>query len=147
MEVIETRTCSWRYFSTGRTVWIAPITAIAAGIVAAAIYGIASMFGAIPKGVLVSSLEGKDPLTLGLVVTSSTIAATLAIGLFGSMERFSTQPIKRFRIFALVVLLASLASPFTIAGATSGMIATLLTMHVAVAGVIIGLLTTPASQR
>jgi hypothetical protein len=143
MQAIETRSCRRVHWSTGRSVWIAPITSISAGLASAAIYAVASALGAIPHDVLVSGLGGKEPLTLGLVVSTATLAATLAIVVFSVMEWRSKQPIRLFRIVALIVLVASLASPFSIAGATGGMIAALIAMHVTVAAVVVGLLTLP----
>lgn len=147
MHAIDAGTCRRVHWSTGRGIWIAPITSISAGFASAVIYAVASAFGAIPDDVLVSGLGGREPLSLGLVVATATLAATIAIGVFGLIEWRSKQPIRLFRIVATIALVASLASPFSIAGATGGLIATLIAMHVAVAAVVVGLLTSQAIRH
>lgn len=69
------------------------------------------------------------------VVLASVVGALGATVVYAGFDRFVPDADRWFRIVAGVVLLASFVTPFTIPGAPLGMIATLLVMHVVVAGV------------
>lgn len=122
-------------WSVTRGILVAAIAALAASGATAAIYGIASALGAFPEGIEVTGLGGEGPLTLGLVTSSSALAVTAAAAVFTLLAWTTQRPIRNFRIVALALFVVSLATPFTIAGASAAMIATLLIMHLVVAGI------------
>lgn len=84
-----------------------------------------------------------QPLTLGPVVISSVVGALGATVVFAVVVRFARRPIRLFRTVAVVVLLLSFLNPI-LALPEAGLqtILTLEFMHVVVAAVSVGLLTT-----
>jgi hypothetical protein len=150
MNLVGTRPFSCEDAQRARATRIAAVGALAALASAGAValvYVVASLLGAIPQSVLVPGPGGEDPLSLGAAVSAATLAATGATLVFGLLHIVSSRPIIVFRGLALAVLVMSLASPFSIDGAPSEMIATLLAMHVVVAAICVGLLTTLAGRR
>jgi len=127
--------------------WVGALAAVASGAACAVVYAIASSLGAIPHDVVLPGLAGDTPLTPGLVITAATVAATGAGLIFGIMRLVSRRPVRVFRLVALAVFLISLATLFAIHGAPGGMTVTLLTMHVLVAVISVGLLTTLIGRR
>ncbi len=84
-----------------------------------------------------------QPLTLGLVIISSVVGALGATVAFAIVVRFARHPIRLFRMIAVVVLLLSFLNPIlALPGASLQTILTLESMHVVVAAVSVGLLTT-----
>lgn len=79
-----------------------------------------------------------SPQTVGLgaVVGSSLIASLLGWALLAVLERFTSRATTVWTAVAIVVLVLSLAGPFT-AGTTTAAIATLALMHLAVGAVLI----------
>lgn len=124
-----------------RGAMITTIAALLAAAACAAVYGIASALGAMPDDVSVTGISGEGPLTLGAVIGSAALATAWAATVFGLFVLFSREPIKRFRVTALILFVLSLATPFTISGAPAGMIAALLAMHALVAAISVGALT------
>jgi len=122
-------------------VWIGLLTSLASMGACAAVYGISRAAGAIPHDVLLPGPAGQEPLTLGLVLSASSLAATIATVLFLVLDFTSRRPMRRFHLIALVVFLVSLVTPFTVAEAPTGMIAAMLAMHVLTAGIVVGFTT------
>lgn len=127
--------------SPGRLLWVGPLAGAVAAVVNAVIFLLASGLGAIPQDIVV---PGQGPITLGPVVVSSFVPALLGAGLLALLVRFTRRPVRVFRIVALVALVLSFVTPFSLAGAPAAMVLTLLLMHVAAAAVIVGVLTTLA---
>jgi len=89
-----------------------------------------------------------QPLTLGPVVISSVVGALGATVAFGIVIRFARRPIRLFRTVAVVVLLLSFLNPIlALPEASLQTILTLEFMHVVVAAVSVGLLTTLARSE
>jgi hypothetical protein len=89
-----------------------------------------------------------QPLTLGPVVISSVVGALGATVAFGIVVRFARRPIRLFRTVAVVVLLLSFLNPIlALPEASLQTILTLEFMHVVVAAVSVGLLTTLARSE
>ena len=121
----------------GRLLGYGAAAGVAAAAANAAVYGVASLLGAMPRDVLANG----QPVTLGAVVTSSIVPALLAAALLALLGRFTRLPISIFRIVAVVLLVVSFITPFSIPGAPVSMIVALLLMHVVAAVVIVGVLT------
>jgi hypothetical protein len=84
-----------------------------------------------------------QPLTLGPVVISSMVGVLGATVVFAIVVRFARRPVRLFRMIAVVVLLLSFLNPIlALPGASLQIILTLEFMHVVVAAVSVGLLTT-----
>jgi hypothetical protein len=127
-----------------RLLWATLLTAIAATVANALIYVIADWLGAFPNDVHIS---GGEPLGVSLVIIGSVSGAVGAGIAFAIIERFASQPVRLFRIVAVVALILSFATPFTIADAPADMIASLILMHIVVAAASIGLLPRLAPER
>ena len=127
-----------------RLLWATLLTAIVATAANALIYAIAEALGAFPDDVHIASGE---PLTVSLVIIGSVFGAVGAGIAFAIIERFASRPVRLFRIVAVVVLILSFATPFTISDAPADMIATLILMHIVVAAASIGLLPRLAPER
>ena len=98
-----------------------------------------SLFGAVV-------VPPDEVLTLGPVVAASAIGAVGAAVLLGVIGRFSRRPIRVFRVIALVVLLLSLV-PIALQGLAAPSAAALILLHVVVATVVVGVLTTTPRGR
>ena len=105
---------------------------------------IADALGVFPPVVVDPGSGG--PFVVTTVVVASAVGAFGATVAYAILDRFVTDADRWFRIVAVVVLLASFATPFTIPGAPSAMVATLIVMHVAVAGVSVWALTTGSGE-
>jgi hypothetical protein len=101
---------------------------------------IADTLGVFPPDVVDPGSGG--PFVVTTVVAASAVGALGATVIYAILDRFVTDAKRWFRIVAVLVLLASFVTPFTIPGAPSVMVATLLVMHVVVAGVSVWALTT-----
>lgn len=110
------------------------------------IFGVASALGAFPDDLAVPGPAGEGPMTAGLVASAAAIATFAAAIVFNVVTRVLNWSLRTFQIIAAVVLLISIPSPFGIEGATTGTIAALLSMHVLVAVVSVGLLSSLAKR-
>lgn len=114
------------------TVWRNGLIAIVVAVVInAVLYFIGAALGWFPDTVL--SPAGL-PITIVPVVASTIIALVVATIVYSLLNRFTANPNRWFTIIAVVVLVISAASPFSIVGAPTMMIVILELMHV-VAGV------------
>lgn len=132
------------HFVGKRLLWVTLLTAIVASGINALIYASTEGLGAFPNDVHIASGE---PLTVSLVIIGSVFGALGAGIAFAIIDRFASRPVRLFRIVAVVVLILSFATPFTISGAPGDMIATLILMHIVAAGVSIGLIPALTPQR
>lgn len=121
---------------------IAAITAIVANII---VFYIASALGWMPSTFINPQLG--RPIGVGEVIGSTIVGAVGATVLFALLARFTRRPVMIFRIVALIALVLSFATPFSLAGAPLSLILTLEVMHIVAAAIIIGVLTTRASAR
>ena len=130
--------------SLGRFLAFGSIAGVLAAVANAVVYLLASALGAMPNSVLA---PGGAPITLFPVVLSSFVPALVAAVLLVVLGRFTRRPFGIFQTVAVVLLVLSLVTPFTIPGAPAGMIATLLIMHALAAAAIIWVLTILAPQQ
>lgn len=122
-----------QHFSTGRIVRAGVIAAIAASVATVIVYLIASAVGAIPDDLP----EAAELVGISSIVVACVITITVATVAFWIFTRFSENPVKNFVILAAIVFMTSLSSPFSINGASAGLITSLLVMHVVAAGVVV----------
>ncbi len=124
----------------GRLLWVGPLAAVTAA-VASVIFRTLSV-------TLLDIPSDFQPLTLGPVVVSSIVGALGATIVFAAVGRFARRPIRLFRIIAVVVLLLSFLNPVVaLPGASWSVLLTLWFMHVVVAVISVGLLTTLARSE
>jgi hypothetical protein len=113
--------------------WAGPLAIGTTGVINGLLFLITDTVGVFPSAVV--DPGSGQPFTVVTVVLASVVGALGATLVYAGFDRFVPDADRRFRIVAGAVLLASFATPFTILGAPLGMIATLLVMHVVVAGV------------
>lgn len=124
-----------------RLLWVAPLAAAGALVVNLLLYSVGRAAGAFPETVLIPNTE--RPLSASAVAVNTVtgvIGATIVYALVGLTRR----PLPAFRVVAIVVLIGSFTTPFSILGAGFAYRALLLAMHIVVAGASVGLLTTLA---
>lgn len=116
--------------------------AIAATVANAIVFFIADAAGAFPDDVLVESPGGDPaPTGVGTVIFATMTQLVIAGIVFAVIVRFSDRPIRLFWSVAAVVLVLTLALPFTIDDAPGDMLVALLLMHVLAAIVGVGVMT------
>jgi hypothetical protein len=112
----------------------APLAAIIAAAVNAAIYLMGKATGKIPDDILIPNAN--QPLTLVPILVASVLPCLVAGVVMAMIARLTENPFKVFGILTLVILLLSVYTPFAIPNAPMAMIVMLLLMHVVVAGTI-----------
>jgi hypothetical protein len=124
----------------GRLLWVGPLAAVTAAVASVIVRTLSVTLFDIPSDF--------QPLTLGPVVVSSIVGALGATIVFAAVGRFARHPIRLFRIIAVVVLLLSFLNPVVaLPGASLSVLLTLWFMHVVVAAISVGLLTTLARSE
>lgn len=119
--------------------WTAPVAVLAAAIAVGFLFVVLDAVGAFPSTVTVP--PASQPLTLSTAIGTAIVGAIGGCLVFAALTRVTESPIKQFRRIASGVLVLSFVTPFTIPGAPVAMIASLLFLHVVVAGTIVGSLT------
>jgi len=127
-----------------RLLWVAPLAGLIATALSTAIYLAAAALGSMPQDVVV---QGRGPITLGAVISSSFVPALLAAGALALFGRFTRRPVRNFVALAAVALVLSFATPFSLVGASAAMRTVLLLMHVLAATIITGGLLTLATRE
>ena len=128
-----------RIAGLGRLLGYGAIAGVAAAVLNAVVYLVASALGAIPESVEIPNSGG--PLPLGAVLVFSFLPALLAAGILALLGRSTRRPFGIFTALAVGVFLLSLYTPFGIPGAPVAMIVALELMHLVAAVVIVGVLT------
>ena len=84
-------------------------------------------------------------VSVGGAIIFTVVPAVVAVLLYAVLRRMATNPARVFTIIAAVAFVVTLIPDFlyapTVPGATASQIAVLVVMHVAAAGVIVGMLT------
>ncbi|MDQ3524753.1 MAG: DUF6069 family protein, partial [Chloroflexota bacterium] len=119
--------------SAGQIILAGVVAAVAASVANVMVYLIASAVGAIPDDLP----EAAELVGIPSIIVACVITITVASVAFWVFTRFSENPIKNFVILAAIVLMTSLSSPFSIEGATAGLIASLLVMHVVATAIVL----------
>jgi hypothetical protein len=108
------------------------------------VFLVADALGAFPAAVLDPS-SGQS-FSLGTVALPSAVGAAGATLAYAAFRRFVPDADRWFRRVAVVVLFASFVTPFSIPDAPMATVVTLLLMHVVVAVVSVGSLTTGGGE-
>ena len=115
---------------------------LVASVVAAAanalIYGVARIAGTIPQSVEVDALSGNGPVTATAVIATSVLAVLVATLLYAVVRRIARRPERTFLIVGSLLLVISLAMPFSIPDVPMKMAVTLALMHVTTGVVALG---------
>ncbi|MCU0391829.1 MAG: DUF6069 family protein [Thermoflexibacter sp.] len=107
---------------------------VVAVVVNAILFFIFSSLGVISEQILIQ--PANQPITIVPVVMASIVPSILATLFFMALVKFTKQPVKIFGIIALVLVVLSFASPFSIPTVTIAMAVVLNFMHAVVAGAI-----------
>lgn len=110
-----------------------PLAIGIAVVVNSLLFVVADVLGVFPATVM--DPGSGQPFALMTVAVASGAGAFGATVVYALLSRFVADADRWFRILAVVVLLVSFVTPFTIPGAPATMIATLLVMHMVVAAV------------
>ena len=109
---------------------------IAAALAAAAntlIYGAGRIAGTIPQSVEVDTFSGTGPVTVTAVIFTSVLAVLVATLLYAVIRRIARRPERTFLIAGSLLLVVSLAMPFSIPDVPAKMAVTLAFMHITTA--------------
>ncbi len=114
--------------------WTAPLAGVLAALVNTVLYLLtASAFEGLQAG------PQGQPFTVGAVIGASLVGAIGAGVAWALVARFTRNPRRVYTILAVVVLLASFASPFSLPGASTTAIVVLEVMHLVVFGIVMAL--------
>lgn len=110
------------------------------------LYALGIWTGMIDVRVLLPSLLGIAPVTVGSVAVTTAFAMGGAALLLGGLSMITRHPIGIFRVVATLLALGSLSLPATIAGPSWSMRLALGAMHLLAWAVAIGVLATLAGK-
>ena len=125
-------------------VWVAPLAAIGAVIGNVILYGLGRVTGIISDAVLIRATQ--QPLAVSAVISTSLVGVLGATSVY-TLLGFTRRPITLFRLVAVIVLIGSVTTPFSLTGASDAYRLLLLVMHVVVAAFVVVLLTTRARRE
>lgn len=109
------------------------IAAVSAAAGNAIVYAIGRALETIPHSVTVAMGSGDEPITLTPVISSSILAALVGTMIYAVLRRFFTLPKRLFTIIGVILVLVSLAIPFSIPDVPAKMALTLCLMHLVAA--------------
>ena len=121
--------------NTRKLLTAAPLAGLVAAVINAVLFYIGTATGAIPADLIIPN-AGK-PLTVIPVIIASFVPAIAAGLVLALLNRFTKRPLRIFNIIAVILLLFSFSSPFSIPGVPVGMIIMLNLMHIVVAGAVL----------
>ncbi|GAB3641669.1 DUF6069 family protein [Spirosoma arcticum] len=119
-----------------RLLTVAPLAGLIAAAVNAVLFYIGTATGAIPASLIIPNAG--QPLTVIPVIVASFVPAIAAGLLLALLNRFTKRPLRIFNIIAIILLVLSFSSPFSIPNVPVGMVVILNLMHVVVAGAVLG---------
>lgn len=115
--------------------YLAPLAGLIAAMLNAVLFWIGTALGTFPPGLVIPS--SGEPFTVGAVAFSSFMPALVAGLLLFLLIRFARKPLHSFNVIALLVLVLSVVTPFSLPAAPIGLIVLLEVMHLVVAAVIV----------
>jgi len=133
--------------SMRRLLWVGPLTAVVAAIANVIVREIGVLIGTVPSDLMILQEPG--------VAGSTIIQVLLGVLVFALLAKFAKNPIRTFRIVAIVALILSLSNPIMVLtgafpiGVTIS-VATMLTMmvmHVVAAAITIWMLSTLTTEQ
>ena len=120
---------------TRKLLTLAPLAGLIAAVINVVLFYIGTATGAIPADLIIPNAG--QPLTVIPVIIASFVPAIAAGLLLALLNRFTKRPLRIFNIIAVILLVFSFSSPFSIPGVPVGMIVILNLMHVVVAGAVL----------
>ncbi len=120
---------------TRKLLTVAPLAGLVAAAINAVLFYIGTATGAIPADLIIPNAG--QPLTIGPVIIASVVPVIVAGLLLALLNRFTKRPLRIFNVIAVVLLVLSFTSPFSIPNVPVGMIIILNLMHVVVAGAVL----------
>lgn len=121
--------------SSRKLLYLTPLAGLLAAVLNAILFLIGSSTGAIPGDLIIPNAG--QPLAVMPVIVASVFPALAAGLVLALLNWFTKNPLRIFNILALVLLLLSFASPFSVPNMPLGMVIILELMHVVVAGVVV----------
>ncbi|MFP4090007.1 MAG: DUF6069 family protein [Cyclobacteriaceae bacterium] len=131
--------------SIKRLLWASPLAGVAAALVNAIVFYIASAAGAIPPDIIVPNAN--EAITVVPVMMASFMAAIAAGIILAILAVLTRRPAKYFIAIAVIMLVLSFYTPLTIPEAIIPMILVLNMMHVVAAAVIVWILLRLGSSK
>ena len=104
----------------------------------ALIYGLGRIAGTIPQSVEVDTPSGNGPLIVTTVIFTSVLAVIVATLFYALLQHITRRPVRTFLIAGTVLLVLSLAMPFSIPDVSMKMAITLALMHITTAIIALG---------
>lgn len=121
--------------NTRKLLTVAPLAGLIAAAINAVLFYVGTATGAIPANLIIPNAG--QPLSIIPVIVASFVPAIAAGLLLALINRFTKQPLRIFNIIAIILLVFSFSSPFSIPNVPVGMIVILNLMHVVVAGAVL----------
>lgn len=121
--------------SIGRVLSVAAVAGIVAALINAVLFYIGLATGAIPGDLIIPNAG--QPLSVLPVILASFVPALVAGMVLAILNRFSKNPLGIFNSIAVIVVVLSFFSPFSIPNVPTGMVVILELMHLVVAGVVV----------
>jgi hypothetical protein len=104
----------------------------------ALIYGAGRIAGTIPQLVEVDALTGNGPMTATTFISTSVLAVLIATLFYAVLLRIARRPERVFLIAGSLLVIISLAMPFSIPDVAVKMAVTLALMHITTAIITLG---------
>ena len=115
--------------------WAGPLAAAVAAAACAALFLAAQTAGLISDGVLLESPTGPQPMDVGAPIMFSVIGLLVGAGLLALLIRFSSRPLRIYRIVGAAFLVLYAFFPLTIPGVPLSYVLALEVLHL-VAGAV-----------
>jgi hypothetical protein len=115
--------------------WAGPLAAVVAAAVCALLFLVAQAAGLITDGVLLESPTGPMPMDVGAPIMFSVFGLLVGAALLAVLIRFSSRPLRVYRMVGIAFLVVYAFFPLTIPGVPLGYILALELLHL-VAGAV-----------
>lgn len=133
--------------SMRRLLWVGPLTAVVAAIANVIVREIGVLVGTVPSDLMILQEPG--------VAGSTIIQVLLGVLVFALLAKFAKNPVRTFRIVAIVALILSLSNPIMVLtgafpiGVTISVVTmlTMMVMHVVAAAITIWMLSTLTTEQ
>ena len=122
-------------FAPRKLWWAGPLAAVTAAAACALLFLAAQAGGLITDAVVLESPTGPQPMNVGAPIMFSVFGLLVGAGLLALLIRFSSRPLRTYRIVGIAFLALYAFFPLTIPGVPLGYILALEVLHL-VAGAV-----------
>ena len=123
------------HFAPRKLWWAGPLAALVAAAACAVLFLAAQAAGLITDTVILESPTGPRPMDVGAPIMFSVVGLLVGAALLALLLRFSSRPLRTYRIVGVAFLVLYALFPLTIPGAPLGYILALEFLHL-VAGAV-----------